>query len=149
MPNWKNIVSSSNAKQYKWPPGWQTRDQVAEELECSRDRVADVLAPAIDQGLVERKSFPVWDPVTRRKIMVTGYREISRSERQERTSGAKNQDETKADKELIDGAKIRRRRGSGKVGILSKDGDRWKITWPHCPPTFPSKKSLEKELEIL
>jgi len=149
MPNWKNIVSSSNAKQYRWPAGWQTREQVAEDLECSRDRVSDVLAPAIEQGLVERKQFPVWDQVTRRKIMVTGYREISKSERQERASEPKKPDEPRQVKEPLEGSKIRRRRGSGKVGILSRDGKRWKITWPHCPPTFPSKKSLERELEIL
>ena len=149
MPNWKNIVSSSNAKQYRWPAGWQTREQVAEDLECSRDRVSDVLSPAIEQGLIERKQFPVWDQVTRRKIMVTGYREISKSERQERAANPKKSDEPRVVKEPLEGSKIRRRRGSGKIGILSREGKRWKITWPHCPPTFPSKKSLERELEIL
>jgi len=149
MPNWKNIVSSSNAKQYRWPAGWQTREQVAEELECSRERVSDVLAPAIEQGLVERKSFPVWDQTTRRKIMVTGYREVSRAERQERASEPKKSEEPRLAKRPLEGSKIRRRRGSGKVGILSREGKRWKITWPHRPPTYPSKNSLEKELEIL
>ena len=145
MPNWKNIVSSSNARQYKWPAGWQTREQVAEELECSRDRVSDVLAPAIEQGLVERKSFPVWDQTTRRKIMVTGYREISRTERQERAA----EPEKTSQKEPAEGAKVRRRRGSGKIGILSRDGKRWKITWPHCKPTYPSKKAFGRDLDVL
>jgi len=144
MPNWKNIVSSSNAKQYKWPAGWQTRDQVAEELECSRDRVAEVLAPAIEQGIIERRPFSVWDPVTRRKITVFGYREIPRSERKEKAAPS-----PAAKKEPLEGSKVRRRRGSGKIGILSKDGRRWKITWPHCAPTFPSAEALGRDLEIL
>lgn len=144
MPNWKNIVSSSNAKQYKWPAGWQTRDQVAEELECSRDRVAEVLAPAIEQGIIERRPFSVWDPVTHRKTTVFGYREIPKSERQE-----KNEASPRVKKDPSEGAKVRRRRGSGKIGILSKDGKRWKITWPHCPPTFPSAAAFVRDVEIL
>lgn len=144
MPNWKNIVSSSNAKQYKWPAGWQNRDQVAEELECSRDRVAEVLAPAIEQGLIERRPFSVWDSVTRRKVTVFGYREIPKSERHEKTATSPG-----IKKDPSEGAKVRRRRGSGKIGILSKDGKRWKITWPHCAPTFPSAAAFGKDLEIL
>jgi hypothetical protein len=142
MPNWKKIVSSSNAKQYRWPAGWQTREQVAEDLECSRDRVAEVLAPAIEQGLIERKQFPVWDVVTHRKIMVTGYREIPRDER-------KSPAESREKKEPHDGAKVRRKRGSGKIGVLSKEGKKWKITWPHCPPTFPTERVFNRDLEIL
>jgi hypothetical protein len=140
MPNWKKIVSSSNAKQYRWPAGWQTREQVAEDLECSRDRVAEILAPAIEQGLIERKQFPVWDAATHRKVMITGYREIPREERH---------DGPREKKEPAEGAKVRRKRGSGKVGILSKEGRKWKITWPHCPPTFPTAKAFNKDLEIL
>ena len=144
MPNWKNIVSSSNAKQYKWPAGWQTRDQVAEELECSRDRVAEVLSPAIEQGIIERRPFSVWDPVTRRKITVFGYREIPRSERKEKATPS-----LAVKKEPLEGSKVRRRRGSGKIGILSKDGRRWKITWPHCAPTFPSAEAFGKDLDVV
>jgi hypothetical protein len=140
MPNWKKIVSSSNAKQYRWPTGWQTREQVAEDLECSRDRVAEILAPAIEQGLIERKQFPVWDLATHRKIMITGYREIPREERG---------DGSKEKKEPTEGAKVRRKHGSGKIGVLSKDGRKWKVTWPHCPPTFPAPKAFNKDLEIL
>lgn len=132
MPNWKKIVSSSNSKQFRWPAGWQTRDEVAEELECSRERVSEILAPAIEQGLIERKQFPVWDPNTHRKVMVIGYREVSAEKKQP-----------------TEGAKVRRKYGSGQIGVLSKDGKKWKITWPGRAPTFPSKTTFEKYLEVL
>lgn len=146
MPNWKNIVSSSNSKQYKWPSGWHTRDQIAEDLECSRDRVSDVLAPAIEQGLIERKSFPVWEPVTRRKIMVVGYREIPRQEQRAR---GEQVSESRPSKIPLEGARVMRRSGSGKIGILSKEKGKWKITWPHRRPSYPSKKTLTYGLKIL
>jgi L-amino acid N-acyltransferase YncA len=75
MANWKKIVSSANARRYKWPSGWETRDKIAEQLDCSPERVADVLAPAIKAGEIERAVFPVWDAENHRKVLVTGYRE--------------------------------------------------------------------------
>jgi len=146
MPNWKSILEKQNAATYAWPRGWSSRDDVAEQLECSPERVASLLAPGIRAGTVERQDFTVWDNKLKRLVRITGYREIGKSEV---SPESKKSDEPRKAKEPLEGSKIRRRRGSGKVGILSKDGKRWKITWPHCPPTFPSKKSLEKELEIL
>ena len=72
--NWKSIVASNNAKTYVLPDGWDTREKVAEQLECSIDRVRVLMAPAIKTGSVETKVFPVWDKVTERVVRVTAYR---------------------------------------------------------------------------
>lgn len=144
MPNWKNIVSKSNSRQYRWPVGWQTREQVAEDLECSRDRVAEILAPAIEQGIVERKSFPVWDASTNRRIMVTGYREIKNSEKMAKPTAEKN-----FSFELKEGTKIVRRDGNGAVGILAKEGNKWRVDWSHREPTYPSMETIKKRMQIV
>lgn len=146
MPNWKSILEKQNAATYAWPRGWSSRDDVAEQLECSPERVASLLAPGIRAGTVERQDFTVWDNKLKRLVRITGYREIGKSEA---SPESKKSGEPRLAKEPLEGSKIRRRRGSGKVGILSREGKRWKITWPHRPPTYPSKNSLEKELEIL
>lgn len=148
MPNWKSILEKQNAATYSWPRGWTSRDDVAEQLECSPDRVASLLAPGIRAGTVERQDFTVWDNRLKRLVRVTGYRETGKEE----TSPApesKKADEPRVTKEPLEGSRVRRRRGSGKVGILSKDGKRWKITWPHCPPTFPSAAAFGKDLDVL
>ena len=75
--NFKRIVENSNAKLYVLPEGWTPRDKVAEQLECSPDRVGQHLAPAIKEGTIETKIFPVWDKLTKRVIRVTAYRETS------------------------------------------------------------------------
>jgi hypothetical protein len=148
MPNWKNILEKQNASAYAWPRGWSSRDDVAEQLECSPERVASLLAPGIRAGTVERQDFTVWDNKLKRLVRVTGYRETGKSETPT-ASDSKKFDESKPAKEPAEGAQVRRRRGSGKIGVLSKDGKRWKITWPHCPPTYPSEKSFGKDLDIL
>lgn len=75
--NWKTVVEKKNAEIYKLPPGWDTRDKVAEDLECSPERVAEVLRPAVKSGEVEQKVFPVWDRETKRILRVTAYRQIT------------------------------------------------------------------------
>jgi hypothetical protein len=78
--NWKSTVAKLNRKTYAWPAGWSTREQVAEELECSPERVSEILAPGIRLGDIEKGSFPVWDERLQRKVMVIGYRERKTSE---------------------------------------------------------------------
>jgi len=148
MPNWKNILEKQNAAAYAWPRGWSSRDDVAEQLECSSERVASLLAPGIRAGTVERQDFTVWDNKLKRLVRITGYRELGRGETPA-TPDSKKATEPRVAKEPAEGARVRRRRGSGKVGILSKDGKRWKITWPHCNPTYPSAKSFGKDLDVL
>lgn len=72
--NWKPYVASMNAKTYVLPQGWDSREAVAAQLECSTDRVRVVLAPAIKAGEVEVKQFPVWDKITKRVVNTTAYR---------------------------------------------------------------------------
>jgi hypothetical protein len=148
MPNWKSILEKQNAAAYAWPRGWSSRDDVAEQLECSPERVASLLAPGIRAGTVERQDFTVWDNKLKRLVRVTGYRETNKGESSV-TSDPKKSAEPRMTKEPAEGARVRRRRGSGKVGILSRDGKRWKITWPHCNPTYPSAKSFGKDLDVL
>jgi len=150
MPNWKNILEKQNAAAYAWPRGWTSRDDVAEQLECSPDRVASLLAPGIRDGTVERQDFTVWDARLKRLVRITGYRETGRGE----TPAAPDSKKPPASapvttKKPTEGAKVRRRRGSGKIGILSREGNRWKVTWPHCKPTYPSEKYFGKDLDVL
>lgn len=73
--NWKNTVSKLNAKHYAFPAGWDTRDVIAEQLECSIDRVDVLLSPGLKSGEIEKQQFPVWDDRLSRKVMVMGYRQ--------------------------------------------------------------------------
>lgn len=72
--NWKNFVEESHAKAYKLQPGWDSRDTIAEQLDCSADSVRRLLAPAIKAGTIEVGTFPVWDDVTKKIMRVTAYR---------------------------------------------------------------------------
>ena len=72
--NWKNLVESNNAKVYVLPPGWDNRAKVAEQLECSEERVRILLAPAVKAGTVETKVFPIWDRILKRITKVVAYR---------------------------------------------------------------------------
>jgi hypothetical protein len=72
--NWKTLVEAQNAKSYVLPAGWDSREKIAEQLECSTDRVRVFLAPAIKSGVIETGVYPVWDNVTKRVIRVTAYR---------------------------------------------------------------------------
>lgn len=74
--NWKSFVETSHAKTYVLPTGWDSRDDIAEQLECSADRVRCLLAPALKAGTVETNVFPVWDEVTKKVVRVTAYRKV-------------------------------------------------------------------------
>ncbi len=72
--NWKNTVSKLNTKHYSFPAGWDTRETIAEQLECSTDRVDTLLGPGLKSGEIEKQQFPVWDGRLNRKTLVWGYR---------------------------------------------------------------------------
>jgi hypothetical protein len=79
MPtNWKTLVEKENSKTFVLPEGWDSRDTVAEQLECSPEKVNDHLRPAIKAGKVETSVFPVWDSTLKRVIRVTAYRDTSK-----------------------------------------------------------------------
>ena len=72
--NWKQLVEAQNRRTYVLPPGWDSRDKIAEQLECSVDNVRVLLGPAIRAKSVEVSVFPVWDEVTKKVVRVTAYR---------------------------------------------------------------------------
>jgi hypothetical protein len=72
--NWKALVEAQNKKTYVLPQGWDSRDRVAEQLECNVDNVRVLLGPAIRNKTVEVQQFPVWDDVTKKVIRITAYR---------------------------------------------------------------------------
>lgn len=73
--NWLKLVNRINSDKYVIPAGWDTREQVAKELQCDTDRVNDLLREGISAGLIERKEFPVWDHARRLTTRVVCYRE--------------------------------------------------------------------------
>lgn len=72
--NWKNVVEKQNAKAYVLPSGWDSREKVAEDLECAPERVPDLLRPGLRSGEIEGQQFRVWNPALKRVILVTAYR---------------------------------------------------------------------------
>lgn len=76
--NWKSLVESSLAAANVLPEGWDSRETVATQLQCSEDRVREYLAPALKSRQVEMKVFPVWDKLTKRVVRVTAYRKLAK-----------------------------------------------------------------------
>jgi hypothetical protein len=77
--NWKAAVAKLNSKHFAFPAGWDTRDTIAAQLECSPDRVDTLLGPGLKSGEIEKQQFPVWDSRLGRKVLVWGYRQKSAS----------------------------------------------------------------------
>ncbi len=76
--NWKSYVEKKNAKTYVLPEGWDSRDEVAAQLDCSTDKVDDHLRPALKSGEVIKQQFKVWDEGQKRLTFVTAYREAAK-----------------------------------------------------------------------
>jgi hypothetical protein len=72
--NWKSYVEKQNAKTYVLPEGWSSKEEVAEQLECSPDRVKDRLKPGIASGEIEAQQFKVWSEERKQVIVVMAYR---------------------------------------------------------------------------
>lgn len=72
--NWLKTVSTINQQRYIVPEGWDTRDQVAESLQCDPSKVADLLKPGIEAGEIERQQFSVWDANRRMAVPTVCYR---------------------------------------------------------------------------
>jgi hypothetical protein len=72
--NWIKTVNEINRKRFTIPPGWETRDQVAESLQCAPDKVADILKPGIAAGDIEKQDHSVWDEKRRMSVKVPCYR---------------------------------------------------------------------------
>lgn len=78
--NWKTLVEKQNAATYVLPEGWESRDEVAEQLECSPERVSEILRPAVKSGAVEVQVFRVWNAEQKRVVMVTAYRQRTKGD---------------------------------------------------------------------
>jgi DNA-binding CsgD family transcriptional regulator len=78
MKNWKLFVEKKNAKTFVLPDGWDSRDEVAQQLDCSTDKVDDHLRPALKSGEVIKQQFKVWDDGQKRLVFVVAYREASK-----------------------------------------------------------------------
>jgi hypothetical protein len=137
MPNWNKIVASANAEKFKFPSheGWVTREKVAEELDCSPERVPEVLSVAIRSGAVETRAFTVWDSAGQRKTRVIGYREVRSA--------------AHVKGELAEGSRIRHRR-SGRLGTISKDRGKWVARWDSKPdqPQVLSDRMIAREVTL-
>lgn len=75
--NWKTLVEKENARTFVLPKGWDSRDTIAAQLDCSPERVRDHLRPALKSGKVKEQQFKVWDPNLKRNVMVTAYSEAT------------------------------------------------------------------------
>ena len=73
MSNWKSLARKTNSL----PPGWSTADEIAADLDCEPNEVSKILASAIRDGLVEKQTFPHWQPGSRQLLYQTGYRQLT------------------------------------------------------------------------
>lgn len=74
--NWKSAVEKSLAEANVLPPGWDTRDDIADQLGCSAERVRLYMAPLIKERKAEVKVWTVWDKELKKLVHVTAYREL-------------------------------------------------------------------------
>ena len=120
--NWKNLVNKTNATTYKWPEGWDTREEVADQLECSPDRVREVLAPAIRAGAVEVKDFKIWEDG--RFVRKTGFRSAEAAK------------PAPVKVTLAAGLRVQTRRG-GTQGVVAEVGDtNFTVNWGDKQTTY-------------
>ena len=71
---WKHLAKKSNSL----PPGWSTAEDIAADLDCEPNEVPKILASAIRDGLVEKQTFPHWQPGSRQLLYQTGYRQLDK-----------------------------------------------------------------------
>jgi hypothetical protein len=149
---WKKLVHKANARHYAWPSGWDPAEVIAEQLECSAERVREHLAPSIRAGEVEVKQFTIWDSETERKVVKTGYR-IAGAKAQapalkSQAEAIKSQNRQKTVDSAIsspvrwpfhEGAKIKRI-DSARIGVV-KSG---RIHWEDGKVNIPSRSTAHK-----
>lgn len=140
MSNWKKVLHDQNAKVYIWPEGWDTREQVAEQLECAPDRVSALLAPGLKSGDVESKPFPVWE--NGRMVRKVGYR-VKNKDAAGSTDPTSGPDGRARKSFRFDvGDSIGNDRACGKVGAV--DGDVFTLEWDSGKTTRARYSSLLK-----
>jgi hypothetical protein len=108
---WKKLVNKQNQKHFAWPEGWDTAEQIAEQLECSPERVREHLSPSIKAGEVECKQHTIWDAETGRKITKAGFRVVGSTPTPRGTTSTR----------VAVGANVQRKRSSNKeIGSIVK-----------------------------
>lgn len=75
--NWQKAVDKINVQKFSIPAGWDTKDKIAAELQCSPERVHDLLKGGLASGAFETQEFPVWDMKRRMTVRVRCYRQKS------------------------------------------------------------------------
>jgi hypothetical protein len=80
--NWLKITNRINQDRYKIPDGWETKEQVAESLQCAPDKVPDLLKAGINAGDIEKAQFPIWSDARRMAVPTTCYREAQKDQPQ-------------------------------------------------------------------
>lgn len=134
MANWNKIVESHNRQNYKWPSGWDSRETIAEQLECSPDRVTEQLAGAIRNGEVEKKLITYWDDDLKRKVSAYGYRPVTKSEPKTAPSATINWPPA-------EGIRVSRRDNPKSKGTHVGKG---KIQWDNGTITQPKGSTIKK-----
>ena len=71
--NWKTYVEKKNAETYVLPKHWDSREHIAEQLECSTDKVDDHLRPGLRSGEIQKQTFVIWDENLKRKVSTVAY----------------------------------------------------------------------------
>lgn len=73
--NWQKAIDKINIEKFRIPAGWDTKEKIAEELQCSPDRVHDLLKVGLASGAFESQEFPVWDAKRRMTVRMRCYRQ--------------------------------------------------------------------------
>lgn len=142
---WKTLIHRQNAKHFAWPPGWDTAETIAEQLECAPERVREHLAPSIRAGEVEVKSFTVWEPETGRKILRTGFRIAGKKPAAEPSEPSQPKPSRfQADRPdrwpFSEGARVFRLDYPNKIGTM-RDG---KLVWENGSAIIPRGNCVRK-----
>lgn len=136
MNKWLKLVTKHKVQKNVVPPGWQTREEVAEQLACHEERVNGVLKDAINAGEVEVQSFPVWIAAKRKVVPTTCYRIVGAdTPAQSPKRGA-----PKGGWPYPVGTRVRRR-DSANAGIVIEGGS---VRWESGLVTTPSGSTQSK-----
>jgi hypothetical protein len=85
--NWQKAIDKINIEKFRIPAGWDTKEKIAEELQCSPDRVHDLLKVGLASGAFESQEFPVWDAKRRMTIRTRCYRQKTDRNNEVKESG--------------------------------------------------------------
>lgn len=131
--NWKTEVNKMNAAAYSWPKGWSSREEIAEQLECSPERVREVLNPGIKAGTIECKDFKIWEDG--RFVRRTGYRKVAAAvaERKEDVTAVRA------------GMNVVSRKRGTRGKIVEVKGDKMVIEWESTGRKVCSMSALRKK----